>query len=127
MTEPATPTVGDTFAERVHHFRKLRGWSNRRLSEGCAAIGAPGLTEPSLVNIGRKGNPRRVTVEEWLVLAIALQVPPLALITPAGSTAAVAVTPDHVMPIGELLGWVASAESLAAIEAFRGVDRLLAR
>ena len=45
--------VGDVVAQRVRHFRKLRGLGLETLHERCVALGAPSLTVSSLTNIER--------------------------------------------------------------------------
>lgn len=79
----------DVVAERVKEVRKRRDLTVVQLAQRCAELGASGLTEQALYNIeggrpARKQGPRRrnVTVEELLVLAVALQVAPIHLLVP---------------------------------------------
>ncbi|MBL8929140.1 MAG: hypothetical protein JNL54_03340 [Kineosporiaceae bacterium] len=114
MAEPQnTPSVGDVLADRIRHYRTIHGWSVRALAEQCAAAGATKLTEQALVNLERKpapGRPRRsVTVEDWLGLALALRVPPLALLMPAKS-GEVEVFPGRTMSKAALMEWIAPTD-----------------
>jgi transcriptional regulator with XRE-family HTH domain len=79
-------------AARVRKYRLIRDWSVRRLAEECAKRGAAQLTAASLGNIERGVDPdakrkrREVTVEELLILAYVLDVPPVALLLPIESS-----------------------------------------
>lgn len=111
----ADPTVGDVFATRLRRFRKERGLSVPALAERCSELGVSDLTVPSLTNLERPAAAtrarRRVTVEEWLALAVALRVPPLALVAPAGDAERVVVTPGNPIPTGDFIDWVISDDS----------------
>ncbi|WP_329400799.1 helix-turn-helix transcriptional regulator [Streptomyces melanogenes] len=78
----------DVIAEQVRRHRTRLGLNREQLAERCAELGAPELTYSALVDIenGRKtkeGKRRRhVTVDELLVLGLALAVPPLLLACP---------------------------------------------
>jgi hypothetical protein len=71
----------------VKQVRIRRGITVPELAERCAAIGAPHLTAQSIYKIeGQRESstrpPRRVTVDELLILAIALNVAPVNLLVP---------------------------------------------
>lgn len=91
--------MGDVLADRVRHYRQLRQWSVRQLAEECARLGASKLTSSSLANIergqaeGAKRQRRQVDVEELVVLARALQVPPVLLLFPVGRADEVELVP----------------------------------
>ncbi len=80
----------DHVAHAVRRRRDDLGWSARRLAEECERLGAPELTAAVIANIehGRpdqQGRRRReVSVDELLVLAYALAIPPLLLLVPLG-------------------------------------------
>ena len=82
-----TDDVSDIIVQQVKALRRARGWSARELARHCAEAGAPDLTLSVLNNI-ETGRPdpktgerrRRVTVEELLALARALDVLPSALL-----------------------------------------------
>lgn len=73
-------------AGRIRFYRRARELTVQGLARECARQGMPELTEASLWNIERRATSstrrhRRVSVEELLVLARALQVPPLVLVS----------------------------------------------
>src|SRR5258708_18639732 len=80
--------VSDVTAAQVRHWRKQRGWQPGDLATRCKELGAGQLTENVIENIesgrrGKDGSRRRdVTVDELLVLAIALNVAPVHLLVP---------------------------------------------
>jgi transcriptional regulator with XRE-family HTH domain len=82
--------VGERVAGRIRFYRKGKGWSVEALSAECARRGAPQLTQAALWNIERRATTGRrqrpVAVEELLVLAEALGVPPLLLVAAPPST-----------------------------------------
>lgn len=118
MTQP--PTVGDAIAERVRLYRLKRDWSVRRLAEECAKHGAPQLTAASLGNIERGVDPsakrkrRDVTVDELMVLAYVLDVPPAMLMLPLGDSTTVEVCPGVEVESYTALQWMAGKEWLSA-------------
>jgi transcriptional regulator with XRE-family HTH domain len=109
VTEPRG--IGDAIASQVRKYRLLRNWSVRQLAEECERLGAPQLTAPSLANIERgqvesaRRTGRRVLVEELVVLARALQVPPALLVFPLGGTDTIEVTPGEQVLTWEALKW----------------------
>jgi transcriptional regulator with XRE-family HTH domain len=81
--------AGEQVARRIRFYRRAKEWSVERLAAECALLGASELTKASLWNIERRATStkrqRRVAVEELLVIAQALGVPPLMLAsTPVG-------------------------------------------
>lgn len=90
----------DVVAARVKELRRRRGWSAQELANRCVELGAPKVTAATIANIetGRMKDDRRtrmLTVDELLVFALALDVPPLLLLMPEGG--ALDVTPDKAM------------------------------
>lgn len=102
------PTVTQAVAAQIRAYRLRRGWSVRQLAEECAKQGAPQLTQASLENIERgqdpnaKRKPRGVTVDELLVLALALNARPADLLFD-GDAARVQVTPR--VTVHPFLAW----------------------
>jgi transcriptional regulator with XRE-family HTH domain len=100
--------VGD----RLREARQLRGLTAEGLAERCAQIGAPEITRSVIANIetGRRGpdgrRRREISVDEVLVLAYALQVPPLALVAPRDGSEQLQVTPDVVVGALEASAWL---------------------
>jgi len=79
-------------AEQIYRRRKARGWSAQKLSNACAELGMefPRSTLADLES-GRRGH---VSVAELLVLARALDVPPLLLLVPVGTQEETEVLPE---------------------------------
>lgn len=127
MTKPVA--LGDAISAQVRRYRNAKGLSVRALSEECTKLGMPSLTEASLRNIERKsgeGNDRgrrRVSVEELVVLAEALGVPPVVLAFPVDDAASVEVRPGLELPTLDALRWF-TAEGPPApddIDRFHGI------
>jgi len=75
--------LSDLVAERVRKLRKERGLTAAELAARCAEAGMPQLTTQVIYKLeGQRTNraPRPVTVDEVLVLADALTVPPAVLV-----------------------------------------------
>ena len=104
--------ASDSVAERLKEVRQQRGLSAAALAERCKAIGAPEITRSVIANIesGRRDEDGRrtrdVTVEELLVLAYALQVPPVLLLVPANDTDALQVAAGIGMDTSTASGWL---------------------
>jgi transcriptional regulator with XRE-family HTH domain len=87
MANESTPS--DVVAARVREVRTRHGLTTAQLAARCAALGAPGLTAQALYKLEgqrdpAKRRPRPVTVDELLVLALALDVAPVHLLVPTG-------------------------------------------
>ncbi|GAA0812154.1 hypothetical protein [Spirilliplanes yamanashiensis] len=104
----ATPVrASDLVATQIRQIRGHRGLTVRALAARCAELGGAHLTANVLTNIEVRG--RGVSVDELLVLALALDVAPVhLLIPPIGHGADLAVT-DQV-----------AADPLAAAAWIRG-------
>ncbi|MFC8493224.1 helix-turn-helix transcriptional regulator [Streptomyces sp. NPDC057235] len=100
----------DTIAAQVRRHRARLGLTREQLAERCAALGVPELTYSAVVDIenGRRtkdGRRRRhVTADEWLVLGLALAVPPLLLACPLDTGTPVPVVPG-VEPQSPYTAW----------------------
>jgi len=108
-------------------LRQRRGWIARDLAARCAALGASQLTHTVITNLetGRRdegGRRRReVTVDELLILAAALDVPPPYLLTPLSGDAALEITPTLVLNAFGAVAWL-SGEDMAAELEERGAE-----
>lgn len=104
--------LSDVTAAQVRHFREVRAMSRTDLAARCAALGWPALTHGALGHIetGRRGpdgvRRREVTVDEIVILAAALGVPPISLIVPVGHAADVEILPGLTVPVGDALLWI---------------------
>ncbi len=112
-------TVSDVVAARVREVRGKRGKRGKRgmtvaaLAARCAELGAPGLTAQALYKLeGRRNDPaerppRPVTVDELLILARALNTPPLHLLVPPDDDdAPTPVTPGTEVPAVAARRWI---------------------
>jgi transcriptional regulator with XRE-family HTH domain len=72
-----------TVAARVRQYRTDRGWSARVLAEKCQAAGLK--WERDVVANLESGRRTSVTLDELLILALVLNVPPILLVTPLGT------------------------------------------
>jgi transcriptional regulator with XRE-family HTH domain len=103
----------DETAARVREVRKRRGLTVADLAERCAGLGAPELTAQALYKLeGQRESqalrPRPVTVDELLVLALALNCPPLyLLVQPDGPDEAYPVTATVSESRRNVAAWVA--------------------
>jgi transcriptional regulator with XRE-family HTH domain len=107
MTKPS-----DYAASRIREVRRLRGMSVPGLAEQCASLGVPGITKAVIENIenGRRdeaGKRRRnVTVDELMVIALALNCPPLYLLIPPDDQEDLyPITPAEALPRFEVAAW----------------------
>lgn len=112
-----TPSVSEVIAARVRKYRQARGWSVRQLAEECAKFGATTLTQASLTNIERglaakagRGS-RAVTVEELLILAVVLSVPPVTLMLPFGEHNAVEFFPGTGTDLLNAVRWIVGSDA----------------
>ncbi|MEU7571554.1 helix-turn-helix domain-containing protein [Micromonospora sp. NPDC049240] len=83
--------TNQTIATQIRNWRNARGLSAQQLSARCASLGHP-IPRNIIANIetGRRGS---VTVPEAIILAMALNVPPILLIYPVGKELAVRSSP----------------------------------
>ncbi|MER6216437.1 hypothetical protein ABT213_20585 [Streptomyces sp. NPDC001674] len=92
-------TAGDVVAAQIRRQRERLGMNREQLAAECARLGRPDLTYAVIVTIetgrsGGEGRKRRpVTVDDLLVLGLALATPPLLLMLPLGSEDTVPTVP----------------------------------
>jgi transcriptional regulator with XRE-family HTH domain len=106
--QPLTPS--EWVAKRVRAVRKSRGWSVKDLAARCQQVGYPELTAGALYVL-EGPRPRSVTVDEWLVLAYALDVPPLTLALPT-ENADYSVTPTFTTRASRVANWLIGKDNL---------------
>ncbi len=92
-----------SIAEEVKRCRKARSWSAQKLSDECAALGYdfPRSTLADLEN-GRRSH---ISVAELLVLARALDIPPVLLVFPVGHQSEAEVFPGEKRPVFRAALW----------------------
>src|SRR4051794_2181391 len=102
-------------ASRVKELRRHRGMTAQQLCDRCAALGAPGITTNVLANIETRR--RDVSVDELLVLALALDVAPMHLLAPDRAVR-LAITPSaSVTDSDELRRWLRGEHALPQSQA----------
>jgi transcriptional regulator with XRE-family HTH domain len=92
VTQAASETPTKTVAARVRQYRTDRGWSARVLAEKCQQAGLK--WERDVVANLESGRRNMVTLDELLILALVLNVPPVLLVTPLGGKDEQQVAPD---------------------------------
>jgi transcriptional regulator with XRE-family HTH domain len=113
--------ASDMVAARVRKVRKRRGWQPADLAARCAELGAGHLTENAIENIesGRRAGGRRrrtVTVDELLILALALNVAPVHLLVPPDDGSdPYPVTATMAEPSYRVRGWIRGLYLLARL------------
>lgn len=112
--------LSDLVADQVVRIRKRAGLRRDQLADRCQELGMSDLTEAALANIetGRRDRGtgkrrRRVTVEELLALALALDVPPVSLLAdPRTDGAAVPVREGVDVDPWRALLWIVGKQHL---------------
>jgi transcriptional regulator with XRE-family HTH domain len=107
---PASTVV----AIRLRELRQLRNLNGKQFAARCAELGATGITSHVVTNveIGR----REVTVDDLLLFALVLDVPPAELLTPAPERPlTVAVTAQMTVADRTVLSrWICGGQALPA-------------
>src|ERR1035438_6536333 len=107
--------------ERVARFRKRAADANGKqmtvqaLADRCAELGLP-LGRLTITKLER-GNRQAVTPAEVMVLALALEVPPVELIFPVGQSEDVEILPGRKVPPLDGLRWFSGELALDVTEA----------
>ncbi len=91
-------------AARVRTYRLRRNWSARELAERCQAAGLKWNRE--IVSNLERGKRNIVSIDELLILAYVLGVPPVMMFIPLGDAPAVRITPDVVTDTWSATKWV---------------------
>jgi transcriptional regulator with XRE-family HTH domain len=93
---------------RIEQVRRRRGWTRKELADHCAAIGASHITATVITNLEtRRRASRQITIDELLVLAHVLEVPPLFLFAPADGTEKLQIARDVEKDSIESAAWIA--------------------
>jgi transcriptional regulator with XRE-family HTH domain len=101
--QPA-PSVTDTIGKELKWFRKGRRWTQQELSERLAQLGVT-LDQSAIARIER--GERAVSLDEAMVLALALGVSPMALAIPRAGN--VSLTPKNEYPVEQAANWFRNA------------------
>ncbi|MFD0261778.1 helix-turn-helix domain-containing protein [Kitasatospora indigofera] len=126
-------TVAATIAAEIKKQRASQGLSAEALSERCSDLGFP-ISRQIIAKV-ESGHRGALDVPELLVLADALQVPPVALIFPPDREAFVRTAPLVKKPVWDAAKWFCGEEdpvhppedgsTRATLDALRRHDRLL--
>jgi transcriptional regulator with XRE-family HTH domain len=109
-----TPTA--VCSSRIREIRGARGLSASALANRLADLGRPELNRSVIANI-ENGRRDAISLEELVAFALALDVAPLDLVTPAGESAAVTVLPDWEEDAIAFRSWFAGEEPLDRVDA----------
>lgn len=93
-------SLSNVVADQVRRHRERLGMTREELAERCSRLGYPEITYAAITNIERKNKAetkrrRDVTVDELMILAYALAVPPLLLVFPLGAVDQVNIPPRN--------------------------------
>ncbi|NYI03420.1 helix-turn-helix domain-containing protein [Allostreptomyces psammosilenae] len=97
-------------AGRIRRLRKERGLTGEGLAEACSALGVP-VPRNVIANL-ETGRRTTIDLPELLVLARALEVPPITLLFPLGETPTVTVLPGWDVPVWDAVAWFTGEEPL---------------
>ena len=101
-------SASDLAGRRIRQIRERRGWTRDDLADRCAGIGAEYITTTVITNLEtRRRASRQITVDELLVLAYVLEVPPLFLFAPADGTEKLQIARDVQKDSIEAGAWIA--------------------
>lgn len=95
---------------QVKRLRDRQGISAQRLADRCAELGHPEVNRSVIADI--ESRRERVSIDEVMVLAAALNTPATLLIAPLGNNEKVAVTAKTVIHPHLLLDWLMGEEPL---------------
>lgn len=97
-------------ASQVRGYRHERGLSAQQLADRCADLGMD-ISRATLADI-ENGRRVAISVAELLILARALDVPPILLIAPAGRQQTVEIFPDRFMDVWDAVLWLTGQAEL---------------
>jgi len=105
--------IGPALGRQLRRLRKRKGWTQQRLSDELEKLGH--VIHPTAILKIEKGI-RAVTVDEFLALAAALNVPPPLLLLPLGEEDTVQITKKSKIHPHLALDWVTGDECLVSTE-----------
>jgi transcriptional regulator with XRE-family HTH domain len=110
MATDRLPTVADVLARKVRYFREVQGLRQEDLAERIAELGWP-MNRVTVAKIEAGGTrAANASLTEVLVLAAALDVPPLLLFLPLGDAEDMTIGTETVHP-HLMLDWIAGDTS----------------
>lgn len=108
-------------AESLKKLREARGLTGEGLARLCAENGAPEITRAVIANIetgrpGKEGRRRReVTVDELLVFAYVLDVPPVLLMVPLDAANRLQITANVDMDVLTAASWATGDDGVTGL------------
>jgi transcriptional regulator with XRE-family HTH domain len=118
----ATLSASEIAGRRIRDTRERRGLTARELAARCAAAGAPHVTATVITNLETSRRPtRKVGLDELLVLAVALEVPPLELMIPMDAAEELEVVPGTSLAGPEAVHWIAGEPFLTRLQLVIGL------
>lgn len=103
-------TPGEVFARRVRQVRQRRGLTQHAVADRLRALGVQSIDQTTLSKI--ESGVRRVTLDEALTLALALDVAPVSLFLPPGEDDTVRLAPERTEDAGTAWLWATAREPL---------------
>jgi transcriptional regulator with XRE-family HTH domain len=109
-----SPSKGEVVARRTREIREHRGWLQADFLNRLDALGHH-MEQATLSRI--ENGVRRVTVDELVLLALALDVSPAHLVVPVDQTARVELAPGTVERAVDVLRWFTGRQALRDTDA----------
>jgi transcriptional regulator with XRE-family HTH domain len=118
MNEGQALPLAQVIGEAVQRERKARGLTRDQLRDRLEAVGLPmGVMTLHRIETGERGEHRMLDVREWLLFALVLGVPPIALVTPASATEQTVTLSDRVeMPVHATHHWIVGMQGPLAAD-----------
>lgn len=114
MAQPSWPErLTAVIAGEVRRNRQQRGMSTQQLADRCDELGFP-IGRSVLANL-ENGRRETVSVQELLVLAVALDAPPVLLLLPLGHQAGTELLPGRDVATWDAVKWVAGDAKLSGL------------
>lgn len=107
--------VSEVLGEQLARARTRRGWTQKQLAEVVAAHGGS-INRAAIAKI--ESGVRGVSLDEWLVLAAAVNVPPPVLLLPLGGEERVHITDRAEIHPHLALDWLTGEEPLASTDRY---------
>lgn len=118
----ANLSASDIAGRRIREIRQRYGWTAKELADRCAELGAPRITATVVTNLEtRRRATREITLDEVLILARALEVPPLQLMVPLDAGEALEVAPGTELDGMEAVHWIAADPFLTRYQVLIGL------
>lgn len=106
-------SASDLAGRRIRQVRQRRKWTAKDLAALCADAGAPYITASVITDLEtRRRSSRKITLDELLVLAHVLEVPPLLLFVPLDDAEVLEVVPGVELGALDAAAWIADDDAM---------------